>query len=69
MQRLRIVLEFSKNKIADLKLYQELIKYSNPPAHVKDILKGESLYQFDDLYLLLYIKQLCSYIPPNYNEL
>lgn len=40
MERLRIVLEFNKGKIEDLKLFSELNKYSNPAAHVKDILKG-----------------------------
>lgn len=40
MERLRIVLEFSKRKMEDLELYQELIRYSSPPAHVKDILMG-----------------------------
>ena len=42
MQRLRIVLEFSKSKKEDLELYGELIRYSNPGAHVKDILNGLS---------------------------
>ena len=42
MERLRIVLEFNKNRIDDLKLYSELNKYSNAAAHVKDILKGLS---------------------------
>ncbi|NEZ47816.1 hypothetical protein FDF74_11550 [Clostridium niameyense] len=40
MARLRIVLEFNKGKIEDLKLYQELQKYSNPGAYVKDALRG-----------------------------
>jgi len=40
MQRLRIVLEFSKVKKEDLELYGELLRYSNPSAHVKDVLKG-----------------------------
>lgn len=40
MQRLRIILEFSKNKVEDLELYSKLIRYSNPGAHVKDVLKG-----------------------------
>jgi hypothetical protein len=39
-ERLRVVLEFSKNKERDLLLYQELIKYSNPGAIVKDMLFG-----------------------------
>lgn len=40
MERLRIVLEFNKSRIDDLRLYNELNKYSNPSAHVKDVLKG-----------------------------
>ena len=40
MERLRIVLEFSKNKKEDLELYGELIKYTSPAAHVKDVLRG-----------------------------
>lgn len=40
MQRLRIILEFSKNKKEDLELYGELIRHSSPAAHVKDILRG-----------------------------
>lgn len=40
MERLRIVLEFSKGKKEDLELYRELIIHSNPAAHVKDILRG-----------------------------
>lgn len=40
MERLRIVLEFSKWKIEDLQLFRELNKYSNPAAHAKDALKG-----------------------------
>lgn len=40
MDRLRIVLEFSKGKIEDLVLFNELNKYSSPSAHIKDILKG-----------------------------
>jgi tRNA1(Val) A37 N6-methylase TrmN6 len=42
MERLRIVLEFSKNKKEDLELYRELIIHSSPAAHVKDILRGVS---------------------------
>lgn len=42
MERLRIILEFSKGKKEDLELYGKLIRYSNPGAHVKDILKGLS---------------------------
>lgn len=40
MQRLRVVLEFSKSKPDDLELYSKLIRLSNPGATVKDILKG-----------------------------
>lgn len=40
MERLRIVPEFSKNKKEDLELYVELMRYSNPAAHVKDVLRG-----------------------------
>ncbi len=40
MQRLRVVLEFSKSKPEDLELYSKLIRLSNPGATVKDILKG-----------------------------
>lgn len=39
-ERLRIILEFSKGKEKDLLMYQELIKYSNPGATVKDMLNG-----------------------------
>lgn len=42
MERLRIVLEFNKGRIDDLQLFSELNKFSNPAAHVKDILKGLS---------------------------
>lgn len=37
-ERLRVILEFSKSKERELLLYQELIKYSNPGATVKDML-------------------------------
>lgn len=40
MQRLRIILEFSKSKKEDLELYGKLIQLSNPGATIKDILKG-----------------------------
>ena len=40
MERLRVILEFSKNKPDDLELYSKLIRLSNPGATVKDILKG-----------------------------
>lgn len=39
-ERLRVILEFSKNKQDDLELYSKLIRFSNPGAVVKDILKG-----------------------------
>ena len=39
-ERLRIVLEFNKGNIEDLKLYKKLIKFSHPAAIIKDILKG-----------------------------
>lgn len=39
-ERLRVILEFSKSKERDLLLYQNLIKYSNPGAIVKDMLFG-----------------------------
>lgn len=39
-ERLRIVIEFSKGKQKELELYQDLIKYSNPAAIVKDMLFG-----------------------------
>lgn len=39
-ERLRVVMEFSKNKEKDLLLYQELIKYSNPGSTAKDMLFG-----------------------------
>lgn len=42
MERLRIVLEFNKYKNEELQLYNELAKFSNPAAHIKDILKGLS---------------------------
>lgn len=39
-ERLRVVLEFPKTKEKDLLLYQELSKYSNQGAIVKDMLYG-----------------------------
>ena len=39
-ERLRVVLEFRKSDIKELQLYGELLKFSNPGAVVKDILKG-----------------------------
>lgn len=38
--RLRVVLEFRKSNIKELQLYGKLLKFSNPAAVVKDILKG-----------------------------
>ena len=40
LDRLRIVLEFSKGKPEDLILYSKLIRLSNAGAIIKDILKG-----------------------------
>ncbi len=42
MQRLRITIDFNKNREDDLKLYEVLLKYSSPGAHIKDVLKGLS---------------------------
>lgn len=42
MQRLRITIDFNKNREDDLKLYKTLLKYSSPGAHIKDVLKGLS---------------------------
>ena len=42
MQRLRITIDFNKNREDDLKLYAALLRYSSPGAHIKDILKGLS---------------------------
>lgn len=42
MQRLRITIDFNKNREDDLKLYEILLKYSSPGAHIKDVLKGLS---------------------------
>ena len=42
MQRLRITIDFNKNREDDLRLYGALIKYSSPGAHIKDVLKGLS---------------------------
>ncbi|APH24208.1 hypothetical protein CF088_05085 [Clostridium botulinum] len=38
--RLRVVLEFRKTDVKELQLYGKLLKFSNPAAVVKDILKG-----------------------------
>jgi len=40
MQRLRITIDFNKNRVDDLRLYDALIKYSSPGSYVKDVLKG-----------------------------
>jgi hypothetical protein len=42
MQRLRITIDFNKNREDDLQLYKILLKYSSPGAHIKDVLKGLS---------------------------
>lgn len=39
-QRLRVVIEFSKTKERELKLYMEMLKFSNPGAAAKDMLFG-----------------------------
>lgn len=39
-ERLRVVLEFKKGNIEELKLFQKLLKFSNPASTIKDILKG-----------------------------
>ena len=36
MQRLRITIDFNKNREDDLKLYAALLKYSHPGAYIKD---------------------------------
>jgi hypothetical protein len=40
MERLRITVEFNKNRKDEVELYNELQKYSNPGAYIKDVLKG-----------------------------
>lgn len=42
MQRLRITIDFNKNREDDLKLYETLLKHSSPGAYIKDVLKGLS---------------------------
>ena len=37
---LRIPIEFNPSKEADIKLYEQLSKYSNPAAYIKDVLRG-----------------------------
>lgn len=39
-ERLRIIIEFSKNKERELKLYSKLQEYSVPSVSVKDMLLG-----------------------------
>lgn len=39
-ERLRIIIEFSKNKERELKLYGKLLEYSVPSVAVKDMLLG-----------------------------
>jgi hypothetical protein len=40
MERLRITIEFNKNRKEELNLYEKLQSYSNPAAYVKDVLRG-----------------------------
>ena len=40
MERLRITIEFNKNRKEELKLYEKLQNYSNPAAYIKDVLRG-----------------------------
>lgn len=40
MARLRIPIEFNQSKVEDLELYSKLLKYSNPAAYIKDVLRG-----------------------------
>ena len=39
-ERLRIIIEFSKSKERELKLYSKLLEYSVPSVAVKDMLLG-----------------------------
>lgn len=39
--RLRIVVEFRKSDLEELKLYQSLLGFSSPGATIKDILKNK----------------------------
>ncbi len=39
-ERLRIIIEFSKNKDRELRLYSKLLDYSVPSVAVKDMLLG-----------------------------
>lgn len=40
MERLRITIEFNKNRREELNLYDNLQNYSNPAAYIKDVLRG-----------------------------
>lgn len=40
MERLRITIEFNKNRKEELNLYEKLQNYSNPAAYIKDVLRG-----------------------------
>lgn len=40
MERLRIPLEFNKNKTSEVDLYNRLLEHSNPSAYIKDVLLG-----------------------------
>lgn len=40
MERLRITIEFNKNRKEELNLYEKLQNYSNPDAYIKDVLRG-----------------------------
>ena len=40
MARLRIVLELSEKKKYELELFNTLQRYTNPPAYIKDVLRG-----------------------------
>lgn len=50
--RLRIVVEFRKTDLEELKLYKSLLSFSNPPSIIKDILKNKLpvgiLYEIED---------------------
>ena len=45
MERLRITIEFNKNRKEELNLYEKLQNYSNPAAYIKDVLRG---YQYQE---------------------
>ena len=40
MERLRITIEFNKNRKEELNLYEKLQNYSNPAEYIKDVLRG-----------------------------